>query len=323
MPSTLDRTAYRSTVSNASTAPHRKNAAQSKRENSQRPNRGAERINPVQQLIDQAVDSLIQQLKAGKSDALTAYLTAMARFHRYSFGNIMAIARQCPTATRVAGYQTWKELGRQVKKGEKGIQIFAPMVVKRRRTDTDNLDLEANPHPVTIGFRPVYVWDQSQTIGNEVPEFSYRITGEVGAHRDRLIEFLSQQNIALEYNEKIAPALGVSYGGRIALLPGQSPAEEFTSLVHEAAHELLHRGERRTSTTKTVRETEAEAVAFIVGHAIGLEMGTTSSDYIQLYAGDATPLAESLEFIQRTSAMILKAIRPELSLRDSVERSEL
>ncbi len=87
------------------------------------------------------------------------------------------------------------------------------------------------------------------------------------------MHFLAQQNIALEFNEKIAPALGVSYGGKIALLPGQSKAEEFVTLVHETAHELLHKAERRTMTTATVRETEAEAVAFIVGQAIGLEMG--------------------------------------------------
>jgi hypothetical protein len=190
------------------------------------------------------------------------------------------------------------------------------MVVKRRKKDSDDLETEANPHSVLIGFRPVYVWDQSQTIGNDVPEFSHSVSGEVGAHRDRLIEFIAQQNIALEYNEKIAPALGVSYGGRIALLPGQSPAEEFTSLIHEAAHELMHRSERRASATKTVRETEAEAVAFIVGHAIGLEMGTTSSDYIQLYAGDASLLAESLDLIQGASSIILAAIQPEPSLSD-------
>jgi hypothetical protein len=75
--------------------------------------------------------------------------------------------------------------------------------------------------------------------------------------------------------------------------------------------------------SKTVRETEAEAVAFVVGNALGLELGTAASDYIQLYDGNASLIAESLELIQRTSAMILKAIRPELSLCDSAERSEL
>jgi hypothetical protein len=103
--------------------------------------------------------------------------------------------------------------------------------------------------------------------------------------------------------------LGVSYGGKIALLPGQSKAQEFVTLVHETAHELLHKAERRTFTTATVRETEAEAVAFVVGQAIGLEMGRSSSDYILLYNGDSNLLAESLEFVQRTSGIILAALR--------------
>jgi hypothetical protein len=74
------------------------------------------------------VDFLVQQLEAGKSETLTAYLGAMARFHNYSFGNILAIARQKPSASHVAGIRAWNLLGRFVKKGEKGIQILAPMV---------------------------------------------------------------------------------------------------------------------------------------------------------------------------------------------------
>ena len=98
----------------------------------------------------------------------------------------------------------------------------------------------------------------------------------------------------MSYNDRIAPALGMSYGGRIAILPGQSKAEEFSTLVHETAHEMLHKAERRTATTKTVRETEAEAVAFVVGKAVGLVNGTASADYIHLYHGNASLLAESL-----------------------------
>ena len=84
-------------------------------------------------VIAENVKALIAQLEAGKSDALTAYLDAMARFHNYSFGNILAIARQKPTATNVAGMFTWNQLGRRVKKGEKGIQILAPMIGTRRK----------------------------------------------------------------------------------------------------------------------------------------------------------------------------------------------
>jgi hypothetical protein len=304
-------TASNGTTSNA--ALHRKNAVQRTRTDSPYQQRTSQKDNPTQIIIKQAVDYLIQQLEAGKSETLSAYLAAMARFHNYSFGNILAIARQRPAATRVAGFGTWKEMGRFVKRGEKGIQILAPMIGYRRKKDDaeQDRDASAKPQPMLIGFRGVYVFDVAQTEGEDLPEFEHDITGEVGPQLDRLTTFLAQQNIALEFSEKIAPALGVSYGGKIALLPGQSNAEEFTTLVHETAHELLHKAERRTMTTATVRETEAEAVAFIVGQSVGLDMGTASSDYIQMYAGNATLLAESLEVIQRTSAVILAAIQPE------------
>jgi len=269
--------------------------------------------NVTQQLITQAVEFLIQQLEAGHSEMLAAYLGAMAQFHRYSFGNILQIARQRPDATRVAGLYAWNQLGRRVKKGEKGIQILAPMMGRKlnKPEQNDEEQTAQNSKPVLVGFRNVYVFDISQTDGADLPELEHSITGEVGEYRDRLIAFLAQQNIQLEFNEKIAPALGVSYGGRIALLPGQSKAEEFSTLVHELAHEMLHKAERRTITTQTVRETEAEAVAFVVGKAVGLENGSASADYIQLYHGNASLLAESLEVIQQTSSAILKAIRTE------------
>jgi hypothetical protein len=92
----------------------------------------------------------------------------------------------------------------------------------RTQTRSSRSDDNAKPAPVLIGFRAVYVFDVAQTEGADLPEFEHDITGDVGEHRDRLIAFLDSQNIALEYNENIAPALGVSYGGKIAILPGQS-----------------------------------------------------------------------------------------------------
>jgi hypothetical protein len=85
----------------------------------------------------------------------------------------------------------------------------------------------------------------------------------------------------------------------------------------------LHKSTRRTITTQTVRETEAEAVAFIVGQAVGLEMGTASSDYIQMYAGNAALLAESLEVIQRTSAVILDAILTDETVQENEAVAEV
>ena len=268
----------------------------------------------AKEVIAANVQALIEQLGAGHSDALTAYLNAMSRFHNYSFGNILEIARQKPDATRVAGMYAWNQLGRRVKKGEKGIRILAPIIgVKRKPQEEAEKDITRQNVPVLVGFRSAYVFDVSQTEGAELPAMR-EINGNVGENRDRLLAFIEKQGIELVFSENIAPALGMSYGGRIALLPGQSKAEEFSTLVHELAHEMLHKAERRTATTKVVRETEAEAIAFVVGKAVGLQTGSASADYIHLYHGNASLLAESLEVIQQASAVILAALEPPVSV---------
>jgi hypothetical protein len=264
----------------------------------------------AKEIIAANVKSLIEQLEAGHSDALTAYLDAMSRFHNYSFGNVLEIARQSPSATRVAGLYAWNQLGRKVKKGERGIRILAPIIgIKRKKDEDAEKDITKQNTRVLVGFRNAYVFDVAQTEGAELPAMR-EVYGDVGENHDRLVSFIERQGIELVFTENIRPALGVSYGGRIAILPGQSKAETFATLVHELAHEMLHKAERRTTTTKVVRETEAEAIAFVVGKAVGLEAGSASADYIHLYHGNASLLAESLEVIQQTSAVILAALQP-------------
>jgi antirestriction protein ArdC len=276
-------------------------------------------------IIAANVKSLIEQLEAGHSDSLTAYLDAMSRFHNYSFGNILEIARQRPSASRVAGMYAWNQLGRRVKKGEKGIRILAPIIgIKRKPDEEAEKNITKQNTRVLFGFRNVYVFDVEQTEGVDLPAMR-EAYGEVGDNYDRLLSFIERQGIELVFTENIAPALGMSYGGRIAILPGQSKAETFATLVHELAHEMLHKAERRTTTTKVVRETEAEAIAFVVGKAVGLDAGTASADYIHLYNGNASLLAESLEVIQRTSAVILAALESEAAAETmpDAERAKL
>ena len=100
----------------------------------------------------------------------------------------------------------------------------------------------------------------------------------------------------------------MSEGGRITVCATLDGAEEFSTTVHELAHELLHRG--RTGKSRTVRECEAEAVAFAVCHAVGLNVGTASSDYIGMYDGTAATLTESLCAIRDTAARILAGLLP-------------
>jgi antirestriction protein ArdC len=277
----------------------------------------------AKEMIAANVKCLIEQLEAGKSDALTAYLNAMSRFHNYSFGNVLEIARQRPSATRVAGMYAWNQLGRRVKKGEKGIRILAPIIgIKRKKAEEAEKDITKQNTRALVGFRNAYVFDVEQTDGAELPAMR-EISGDVGANHDRLVSFIEEQGIELVFTENIAPALGTSYGGRIAILPGQSKAEEFSTLVHELGHELLHKAERRTSTTKVVKETEAEAIAFVVGKAVGLQTGSASADYIQLYHGNASLLIESLEVIQQASAVILAALQPPTAEQAAMPDAEL
>ena len=265
----------------------------------------------AQQLVRENVQYLIEQLEAGKSEALTAFLDAMVHFHSYSFGNVLLIARQKSDATHVAGMYAWNQLSRRVKRGEKGIAILAPMIAAKRKNETPAEGDEGKQSSL-LGFRRVYVWDITQTEGAPLPE-PEKVTGDVGAYLDRLRDYIVAQGITLVYDESIAPAQGAAFGTTIKVLPGQDKAEEFSTLVHELAHLALKHTERRTAITKTVRETEAEAVAFVIGKAIGLTTSTASADYIQLYHGNAALLTESLEKVQQTAAVILAALRTEES----------
>jgi hypothetical protein len=118
---------------------------------------------------------------------------------------------------------------------------------------------------------------------------------------------IAAQGIALDDVDDLGGALGTSAGGRIQILKGLPLAEEFTVLVHELAHELLHRAEDRPA-SRDVRELEAESVAFVVGEAVGLQVGEAARDYIHIYRGDRDGLLASLDRIRAAAATIIKAL---------------
>lgn len=260
-------------------------------------------------LAETGLAELAQALEQGKSETLVKYLDLLSRFHHYSFRNCLLIAIQRPDATQVAGFNRWKELGRFVKKGEHGIAILAPLVYKKKAEDEVAPEEAEDGNVRTLrGFKVVHVFDVTQTEGQELPEFA-QTGGDPGEALSRLEAYVQTYGITLRYDQIPGGALGVSKGGEIIIQPGMTPAQTFCTLVHELAHELLHKGERRKQTTKTVKETEAEAVAFVVARAMGLQTSTTSSDYIQLYAGDKDVLNESLELIQTLAAEIVEALQ--------------
>jgi antirestriction protein ArdC len=219
----------------------------------------------------------------------------------------MLIAMQRPGASQVAGFHKWLELHRYVRKGEKGISILAPMIIKGKREES-RADDSSEPGPRLIGFKTVYVFDASQTDGEPLAEWTPDITGEVGTLTARLTDHIQAAGTPVTRDAGIAPALGRCSPTDIKILPDLAPAQEFAVLVHEYAHALLHRGTRRQQTTKTIRETEAEAVSFIVATAAGFECGQAASDYIQMYNGNTETLIESLQAIQSAAAEILTAL---------------
>jgi antirestriction protein ArdC len=267
------------------------------------------KVEEVKQITNNALDELAASLESGRSETLTAYLKTMALFSKYSLNNLFLIARQRPDARRVAGYQTWHKLGRHVRKGEKGIAIIAPMI--RRKSEVECLD-SADEQSVVRGFKVAHVFSEEQTEGEPLPEIG-QVTGDPGYYLSRLEQFVRENGIELRYSDEIAPARGMAEKGKITLLPGQTPAETFATLVHEVAHSELHFGERRSHTTKRIRETEAESVAYVVCSAVGLETGTAAQDYVGLYGGDSKVLLESLQYIQQAANRILAAIAPENS----------
>jgi len=258
-------------------------------------------------LIEKQIEALGTALESGQSEQLQEFLATMARFHRYSLGNLLLIMVQNPEATQVAGFHTWKTLGRFVKSGEKGIAILAPMVFKGDKHEASDSSPPETDEDRLVRFRVVYVFDISQTDGEPLPDFA-QVSGEPGEYSERLKALVRQMNIELDYSDQLGGAFGVSKGGTILLKPGLDPAHEFTTLVHELAHEILHHGSGREGTTKRSRELEAEAVAFVVAQSVGLDSGTASSDYIQLYQGDKKLLTERLDAVRRAAGTILDGL---------------
>jgi N-terminal domain of anti-restriction factor ArdC len=120
----------------------------------------------IAELTTKAIEELAEALEAGHSEALAQYLAAIGRFHKYSLHNVMLIVLQKPDATHVAGFHAWHKLGRHVRKGEKGITIFAPIL--RRLREAEGRTRESSEELV-LGYRTCAVFDVSQTEGKPLP----------------------------------------------------------------------------------------------------------------------------------------------------------
>lgn len=267
--------------------------------------------NNAKKLVDGAIAELKANLEQGKSEALVRYLECMSRFHNYSWRNLLLISRQCPTATYVAGFRRWQELGRWVCKGEKGIGIIAPMNFRKKRETEAAMEDER----FIAGFRVVYVFDVMQTDGEAMPELRQPI-GDASVALHQLEAAVTEAGITLIYKPLPEGQDGYSAPGEIGIAERLSPTSRFMTLTHELAHQWLGHLEPG-GMSRTVEETEAEACAFVVARACGIDAVASSSDYIQLYSGDSKLLGESLGRVQTVSKRIIDAISLDGSRSDS------
>ena len=286
---------------------------------------------------DERVAELTEQLENGvkelyASDSYAQYITAMAKFHHYSFGNALLILFQCPHATNVAGYGTWELLGRHVKYGEKGIMILAPCnfraSLEREKIDplTGQALLGPDGKPLTEKvkispnrFKIAHVFDLSQTEGRELPQIGVsELTGDVSDYTgiyDRLTA-ISPLPVVQEDFQRTAKGYTSFMENRIVVKPGMSQVQTIKTLVHEIAHAKLHRpddilaipapGEKRQ------KEVEAESIAYVVCQHFGIDTSDYSLAYVAGWSKgkELTELKASLNVIHATAGEIIDAISP-------------
>ena len=209
-----------------------------------------ERLQEITAGIEQGIKELFE------SEKYMRYLSVMSKFHRYSVNNTMLIYMQKPEATLVAGFNKWKnQFERHVKKGEHGITIIAPTPYKKkieemkRDPDTHAPILDADGKAVMEEkeieipmFRPVKVFDVSQTDGKPLPELSSSLSGTV-PHYEAFLEALRRSApVPIEFEPMVANTDGYFSPDqqRIAIREGMSEVQTVSATVHEIAHSKLH-----------------------------------------------------------------------------------
>ena len=248
----------------------------------------------LKEITDNSINNLLDAIEQGKSEKLKTFLAFAGKFHNYSLRNQMLIFMQKRDCSRVAGYGTWKKFNRYVNKGEKGICILAPLGAKDKETGEFEV----------YGFKGVYVFDVSQTSGDKLPEYKSDYIGSTNIDMDKIIESF---NIKLKY-DNLNGSDGKSSIGTITIDKDLDDSKSFVVKCHELGHELLHTKDERRNLTLKQKETEAEAIAFIVSSYAGIKSDTNFSDYILSHKGDKKTIMDSLSRIKKISNEIINKI---------------
>lgn len=286
---------------------------------------------PTTEATENKVEGILKQLKAGvesiqQSDQFRLFLTTMGKFHDYSIGNMILIMLQKPTSTHVAGFNTWKELGRWVKSGEKGISILAPVFPPAARCEKCGARLPRNAkfcskcgESIDSGddqaispryFRVVYVFDISQTEGKPLPEFEVpALTGDANEELfNQVLVLAKDQNLIVSFESKpeMDPDIKGYYSGEtIWVRPEESRAQQLKTLLHEMAHYFA---EGVMGIPRKYAETIAESAAFAVGAHFGFDSGVRSFPYVAVWSQEKRVLEENLAAIRTVTSKIIDSL---------------
>ena len=292
---------------------------------------------PIKEQIKKLTDQIEAGIKAlfqsGDLEKYQAYLRTMSHFHHYSINNQMLIFSQCPHATLVAGYQKWQnQFSRHVLRGEKGISILAPtpykIKVEKEKLDPDTklplLDADGNTiteeKEVQIPmFRPVKVFDVSQTDGKPLPERVKppiaELTGNV-EHYEAFMEALHRVSpVPIEIKPLSSDLDGFFSTAKqsIALRAGMSEVQTVCAAVHEIAHSKLHDYAKQPGSQpkdSSTEEIEAESIAYTVCAYFGIETSANSFGYVATWSKDKDLKAfkDSLDTIRKTSSDLISGV---------------
>jgi len=240
----------------------------------------------AQQRAQEALDRLGQGVRGvWESERWEQWLRSLGRFHEYSLNNTLLIAMQMPTATRVASFRSWKrDFNRYVRKGERGIEVLVPMLVKERgEDDTDE------EHRRLVGFRVGHVFDVSQTEGEPLPT----IADEVSTGFSRCEAVLEAVRTVSKYPVTFTTSLPEGTNGAfrrgesIAIRANMTEGQTVKTALHELAHSRLH-DDSEALPDRAMREVQAEGVAYAVSAALGLDTSGYSFGYVASWAAGKT-----------------------------------
>ncbi len=292
---------------------------------------------------------LLQKLETGckevfESQNYQEFLKVMAKFPHYSSSNCLLIKSQNPTATTLAGYQTWRSFGRQVRKGEHGLKIIAPQIKKRTVVHTKYdaagkpvMGNDGNPEKTAEetliqSFKVITVFDISSTDAipgaKQIPTLVQNLEGNVTNYTElmKALELISPVPISFE---QIGSGINGYYDSvhkRIAIQSNLSERQSIKTALHEISHALCHDPDTGLSPSqdRTTKEVIAESIAFITANTFGIDTSEYSFPYISTWSNgkDIKELKDNLSLIRKTSTKLIDAIKIAMQPNHSYQKTD-